>query len=116
MNFSEMPVEVWADMLEEEGEDTTKLREWIASGLKSNDGYDVMYNGLHDCCNTYFGDSLDSGNGDGDSDGYNHKDPSNFYYAGAGCGHAYDSFIYSFYNYNGIDGDYGDAKTDPQDN
>lgn len=37
--FDEMPVEVWADWLEENGEDTAALRAWMAGGNSLGGGW-----------------------------------------------------------------------------
>ena len=65
---SDLPVEIWADWLEEQGQDTSDLRAWLAMGL-ATDNY--SYNCSHNYSdNTARGDSEGNGYGYGDGRDY----------------------------------------------
>ena len=78
----ELPLEIWADKLEEEGQDTSALRAYIALGLLSTGvGYD---------------DGYDDG-GYGYGNGYGYDDGYGGY--GYGNGYGYDDGYGNGYGY-----------------
>ena len=63
----ELPPDVWADTLEEQGQDTAALRAWIAAGLVVCNGY-----GYGDGYGYGYGYGYGDAYGNGYGNGYGH--------------------------------------------
>ena len=90
---SDLPVEIWADWLEEQGQDTSTLRAWITMGLVTSE-----YNDSHA---VHYTKDNNYGNGYGYVNGYGYELGDGYIY-GYCDGRSYrDSYGDGFnYDYN----------------